>query len=572
KAREKKATGQKQGGAKQGGGKKPAKPLLSAARKLEEMALSKLPKKVRDALRPHAKAEGGPGEDAPPRPEQAARADLPATPPAQEQLGGESRGSGDDQEVAERAKLDLGPGASVEKPVEHIPWSYGQDRITAAAIDPDRLYAYWEVRDDSIERARQGLGPAGADAWLNVRVYDTSGLIFDGTNAHSYFDHRVDRSDRQWFFAISKPGSATFVDVGMKSTEGYFVKIVRSGRVDFPRKNPAPPIHEPEWLTVRHGTLEHAGRGLPYRGNGATAPAGGPHPPGPGVEGSREATNGHQLLLWEQLGDSFERVEWQEMRGGDRWLEFERHTEWEGPLVVSTWQAGPFTYPVEIEPPRREDWQGRSVVYKVGGVTHVVRGPWQVVIRNLGAHQERSILGRWEVYRSWPTAVGREVWGAGPRPGQVLRSGASESVPAGASERHFLAASELRLGGASELWRLGASELRFRGASETLFAGASQWLLRGASQLLLRGASERRLGGASERRLRGASEQRLGGASERRLGGASERRLGGASERRFGGASERIGGSEERLGARSQDGRPTPLPEAPAGVYPVLGE
>jgi hypothetical protein len=27
------------------------------------------------------------------------------------------------------------------------------------AVDPDRLYVYWEVTDEGLERARAGLGP-----------------------------------------------------------------------------------------------------------------------------------------------------------------------------------------------------------------------------------------------------------------------------------------------------------------------------------------------------------------------------------------------------------------------------
>jgi len=65
-----------------------------------------------------------------------------------------------------------------------------------------------------------------------------NGRLFDGTNAHSYFDHRVERHERQWFFGIDKPTSATCVELGLKSDEGYFVKIVRSGRVEFPRNEP----------------------------------------------------------------------------------------------------------------------------------------------------------------------------------------------------------------------------------------------------------------------------------------------------------------------------------------------
>jgi hypothetical protein len=244
-------------------------------------------------------------------------------------------------------------------------------------------------------------------------------------------------------------------------------------------------------------------------------------------------------------------VEWQEVTG-ESWFELAGRTEWEGPLTVTTWEAGPFTYPVEVDPPRREEWQGRSVAYRTGNVTHVVYGPWQVMIRNLGAHQGRAVLGRWEVYRSWMAEGGREVRViAQPGQAQAVEAGASELVALGASERVWLSGSELRLGGASEVWRLGASEVRFRGASETLFAGASQW----------------QLGGASERRLVGASELRLGGASEQRLGGASERF--GASERHLGASERRLGASEQRfLGGSEEPSHDAP----PAGAYPTLVE
>lgn len=168
------------------------------------------------------------------------------------------------------AKLDLGPAGKSEKPVSHIPWGYGHDRVVAAAVDPDRLYVYWEVTDSAIDRARSGLGPGGPGAWLNLRVHDTTGLLFDGTNAHSYFDQRVDRADRQWFFTIGKPTSTTQVEIGMKSTEGFFVRIARSGRVEFPRKE-AVAWSEPEWLTVLPGAGEvhHSGKGMPVLGRTA---------------------------------------------------------------------------------------------------------------------------------------------------------------------------------------------------------------------------------------------------------------------------------------------------------------
>ena len=90
-------------------------------------------------------------------------------------------------------KFDLGRTKESEAMPKDIPWGYGYDRITAMPVDPVRLYVYWELTDDAIRGARTDLGAAGDRAWLNVRVYDITGRLFDGTNAHSYFDHRVER-------------------------------------------------------------------------------------------------------------------------------------------------------------------------------------------------------------------------------------------------------------------------------------------------------------------------------------------------------------------------------------------
>lgn len=483
--------------------------LLALAKKLGLRGVSKLSKEALAVKVHEAAAERRRGG--------ASEGSAPKSPVG----NGAAAARGD---AAAAAKLDLGPAAgAAERPIEHIPWSYGQDRVTAMAVDPAKLFVYWEVTDPAIARAREQLGAGGSGGWLNLRVYDTSGRIFDGTNARSYFDHRVERHDRQWFFSIGKPTSTAHVEVGLKSAEGYFVRIARSGRVDFPRAEPVPAA-EPEWLTVRAATgdASAAARGGPRRPRPA-APAG---PGTPLALPLAVGGDGPQGRLWQILHGDWQRVEWRQLPGGAGWFELERRVEWEGPLLVSSWEAGPFTYPVTVEPPSREEWGGRSFAYRVGDVTHVVYGPWQVVIRNLGAHRERAEIARWEMVRSWVAIAGREVR-LFSRAGDGLRAGASEAL--GASERLWIAGSELRLGGASEVWRLGASEIRMRGASETLFAGASQWILLGASERRLVGASEIRLGGASERHLGGASEARLGGGSEYRL--AAEARAGGEPTR-----------------------------------------
>jgi hypothetical protein len=475
------------------------------------------------------------------------------------------------------SKFDLGPDAEVEPMPDHIPWGYGSDRVTAMAVDPDRLYAYWEITEEAVAAARAGLGRAGAAAWLNVRVYDISGRLFDGTNAHSYFDHRIERHDRQWFFAINKPTSGACVEVGLRSEEGYFVKIVRSGRVDFPRREPAPgaPL---EWLSVRAGgesgtavsaatatgaganaapASAHSDGGGAGPGPGGGAPGAGP-PPGGWEDWTEIAgfpTPGGQRVL-------ARRWNWEEA-GGAAWTGEATRTEWAGPVLRTEWEAGPFTYPIEIPSTVEVRDLGEMSIRAENGRMHIVYGPWQVVIRGIGARAERRVLGTWEYRRQVAIAGGTEKTQV---PGGSFAPGSSEWMMAGASERMWLGASELFGRGGSELWMLGASEARFRGASEALLAGASERRWRGASELSFAGASERLLRGASERSFLGASELSFAGASERGFAGASERMFPGASERLHAGA---VGsGAVER----PADGGGAETADAPApasSLYPA---
>ncbi len=504
-----------------------------------------------------------------------------------------------EQDPTSTAKLDLGPAGRAETHVAQIPWGYGQDRVTAAAVDPDRLYAWWEVTDVAIELARQRLGPKGAHADLALRIFDTTGLIFDGTNAHAWFDHRIDRATRQWFFSIGKPTSSAYVELGLVAGDGAFARIARSSRVDFPRKEPVA-WAAPEWMTVVAGHAHHHGPAPTPAHQGGGAPgappapaAGGPagHAPatatgaaagpsaeptglgplvtwversGPGFDSAplwilRQTATGRQLLVGERFED---RVEWREVTG-EGWYQLSARAEWHEAATLTSWDSGPLEHPVEVLDLVREAWQGRSYGFQLGPVTHVVHGPWEVVIKNLGASVSRSVLARWQIYRSWITESGHEIQvaplGSPPgAPAPLVAGGSEERL--GASERRWAGGSELRLGGASEAWRLGASELRMRGASELRWVGGSEQVAGGASERLGQRSAAERLGGASESRLGGASEWSQGGASEQRLREGQARLPLGGSEARLGGSEGRLGGGE----------RPAP-PPAP-GTYPSVEE
>lgn len=486
---------------------------------------------------------------------------LGIAPPARGSL---SRDGAGELRVArpEPKKFDLGPGIDRGPVREHIPWGYGEDRVTAMPVDPDRLYVYWEVTDDAIESARRGLGEAGATAWLSLRVYDVTGRIFDGTNAHAYFDHRVERHDRQWFFSLGRPGSTVCVDVGMKSVEGYFVRIARSARVDLPRAWAAPPAPV-EWMTVRaqSGEIEeeHVADPAPV----AAAPQPAHERAAAAAAAAHAAANGFARRAPGAAADVNEDAQHVVAANGRRdgttvrTPEIRRRSEWVGNVERTSWQAGPF--PHSVTPPAYEVIEQRSGETRTMQTPHgrIVREqPWSVTIRGIGGHLSRRVIGRWEIVRAVPAdSTGEPTGDATAVETEQGPAGASEvRVRGGASEVRLAAGSEERLGGASEEFLVGASELRFGGASERLLVGASESRWAGASERRWQGASELLYAGASERVVRGGSEERLAGsAAGWQAAGASELRVG-AGELRVGASEQRLGGaSESRLGPPSSE-------------------
>ena len=425
-----------------------------------------------------------------------------------------------------------------------------------------RLYVYWEVTDDAIAAARAGLGAGGERAWLNLRVYDITGRLFDGTNAHSYFDHRVERHERQWFFAIDKPTSTACVEVGLRSEEGYFVKIARSGRVDFPRTRAG--------RRRRRRVAERARRDA-VRSAAAVAGA----PAGGGARRRRSGPGGRRRRRrraaaaapaarpasrrWQDWtrGRAASRSRAASACSGARWQRQEAHrhqwtsdwarTEWVGPVLRTEWESGPFTYPVDVPAGSIEvQDNGEVSVRSEGGRTHVMYGPWQVVIRGIGARAERRVLGTWEYRRQIAVEGGVERDDDGRR---RLRAG--------------------QLGVDDD----GRQRARLDGRQRAAVARRQRAVAAGRERDAVRGRQRARVPGRQRvplpRRQRAAAARapasgawaaRPNGCSRARASsmyaGASERMLGGASER-FGGASERFGGASEHVDVGAADATPS---------------
>jgi hypothetical protein len=396
-----------------------------------------------------------------------------------------------------------------------LPWSYGENRITVVVRDPDSAYLYWEIDDEGIAAARTRLGPGGDRGWCNLRIYDTTGRDFDGTNANDYFDLTVDRADREYYLMIRRPASSMHAEVGIKTDEGFFQPISRSGRAEFPRSSPSPNATL-DWMTI---TSEGAPPcAAPYRSRytGPESPL--PDRSGAGYidawragyapstqpgEGAREASASSSSITRRSLERAVHIERW--------WVLDEWRAEWRSGLRFLGWHR--------LDPARVAiEWLGEPPTHiEIEGGEIVAYGPWRVVIHGYEAEPGRRVLSTWSMnwvrattplIERWERVVEHRVVGGWER----------EHIVVGASEQHALSAR-------------GASELLFLGGSERLWLGASEWAAAGASETLWLGGSETLSLGASGKL--GASEH--------------------AAASRFAGASETFG-QPERWGGRLHEG------------------
>ncbi len=154
---------------------------------------------------------------------------------------------------------------------QDIPYQYDQDKIVLQVRDPHWVHAYWELRSQTIEGLKARLGDDFLRAKKVLRVYDVTNIIFNGSNANSFFDLQVNDFANSWYINTNGPGRAFCVDLGLILPDGRFITIVRSNVVQTPIDSPSW-ITDEEWMIPDDMFARLYGMGF---GLGRSSPVGG---------------------------------------------------------------------------------------------------------------------------------------------------------------------------------------------------------------------------------------------------------------------------------------------------------
>jgi hypothetical protein len=151
------------------------------------------------------------------------------------------------QERVSDAKYYTGPGQEQKAgSYAELPASYGEEKVGLMVRDPFLAYVYWEVTPSRIEREKAWFG---WNCKLTVRIYDVTGVQFDGRNAIGYFDQEVKEVAGNWYFDLGRPTHSFLADIGLRSPDGRYLTLARSNHVVMPRDGVSDVVDE-EWMLV----------------------------------------------------------------------------------------------------------------------------------------------------------------------------------------------------------------------------------------------------------------------------------------------------------------------------------
>lgn len=151
------------------------------------------------------------------------------------------------QELVAESKYYTGPAKQpLVASYGDLPHAYGEEKIALLSRDPHVAYAYWETTPERIEREKAWFG---MESKLCVRIYDITGVQFDGRNAIGYYDQEIFDRVGSWYFDLGRPSHAFCADLGLLSSQGRFLTLARSSYITMPRDSVSDVIDE-EWMLL----------------------------------------------------------------------------------------------------------------------------------------------------------------------------------------------------------------------------------------------------------------------------------------------------------------------------------
>ncbi|MCM2268139.1 MAG: DUF4912 domain-containing protein [Elusimicrobiales bacterium] len=126
-----------------------------------------------------------------------------------------------------------------------LPEGYGTTEAALLPRDPNWMFIYWEITDNSRNNARK---EHGADIFEKgrqvIRVYDVT-----GGEAAKYFDIPVMLEAKSWYVNVQESGRSYCCEVGLLLPDGKFIGLVKTNTVNLPGGRVSD-VTDERWMAV----------------------------------------------------------------------------------------------------------------------------------------------------------------------------------------------------------------------------------------------------------------------------------------------------------------------------------
>ena len=130
-----------------------------------------------------------------------------------------------------------------------LPEGYGTTEAALLPRDPNWMFIYWEVTENSKKNLRSAHGDDLFQKGRQViRVYDMTGVT-DGVPPSRYFDIAVMLEAKSWYVNVQEGGRAYCCEVGLVMPDGAFVGIVKTNTVSLPGGRVSE-VTDEKWMAV----------------------------------------------------------------------------------------------------------------------------------------------------------------------------------------------------------------------------------------------------------------------------------------------------------------------------------
>ena len=131
-----------------------------------------------------------------------------------------------------------------------LPEGYGVTEASLLPRDPNWMFIYWEVTADSkAEVCRKHGQDIFQKSRQVIRVYDVTGVGDIGQAGQKYFDVPIMAEAKSWYINVQESGRTYCCEVGLITSDGRFIGLVRTNTVALPVGRVSE-VTDEKWMSV----------------------------------------------------------------------------------------------------------------------------------------------------------------------------------------------------------------------------------------------------------------------------------------------------------------------------------